>query len=252
MKAVALLGIGLFMLTSLVVGVRVLALWFRTRKLPELLLAIAVLCIGFLAFAVGTAGKLLLDANYAARGALTILGLSIEYIGSGALLVFAWRVFRPDARWATALAIAFGVMIAAALTGELVSGEYMRYADSQPMRGPFLPLGLTARGIGPSWMAVECFLYHSMLRRRLRLGLAERLVVHRVALWGTGIGASALAYVASVAHRLIFGVGLREHVWAIGGVSVLAMISAICIGVAFFPPRAYRRWAEGSSEPPPR
>lgn len=252
MKALALIGIGLFMLTSLVVGVRVLALWLRTRKLPELLLAIAVLCIGFLAFAVGTAGKLLLDADYGARGGLTILGLSIEYIGSGALLVFAWRVFRPDARWATALAIAFGLVIAAALTGELASGEYMRYADSQPMRGPFVPLGLTARGLGPSWMAIECFIYHSMLRRRLRLGLAERLVVHRVALWGTGIGAAALGFWVSITHRLVYGLGLREHVWAISGVSVLATISAVCIGVAFFPPRAYRRWAEGSSEPPPR
>jgi hypothetical protein len=251
MKVAPLIGIALFMVTALVVGVRVLALWYRTRKLPELLLGIAVVCIGFLAFAVGTAAKLLIKGSDELRSVFTVLGLSIEYVGSAALLLFAWRVFRADDRWARALGSLFAALMASALVGELVSGEYLRYADPQPISGLYVPFGLTARSLGPSWMALECFRYHAKLRRRLRLGLADRLVVHRVALWGVGIGASAVGYVSSIAHRLVYGIGLREHAWAISGVSVLAMISAVSIGLAFFPPRAYRRWAQGSSEPPP-
>jgi hypothetical protein len=239
------------MLTSLVVGVRVLVLWSRTRKLPELLLGTALLLVGFLAFAVGTAAKLLIQGADELRGPLTILALSIEYLGTSALALFAWRVFHPSDKWARALAASFGALMLAAFAGEILSGEYLRYADSEPISGLQVPFGLAARAIGPTWMAFECLRYHSKLRRRLRLGLAEPLVVHRVALWGIGIGASALGYAISIVHRLVYGVGLREHAWALLGVSALAMISAVSIGLAFFPPPGYRRWASGSSEPPP-
>lgn len=250
MKLVALAGIAVFMLTSLVVGLRVLALWWRTRKLPELLLAIALLCVGFFAFAVGTAGKLLIEATFEVRSGLTLLGLVTEYTGTAALIAFAWRVFHPRESWAAAFTALLVCCMIGAATGEILSGEYMRYSDPQQISGPWVPLGLAARGAGPTWMAFECFRYFIKLRRRLQLGLAEPLVVHRVALWGIGIGASALAYVGSISHRLVYGTGLREHVWAISGISVLAMISAVSIFVAFFPPSAYRRWAQGSSEPP--
>ena len=130
------------------------------------------------------------------------------------------------------------------LSGEIISNEYLRYSDSQPISGPYVPLGLAVRGAGPTWMAIECFRYYAKLRRQLALGLATPLVVHRVLLWGIGIGASAIAYAFSVGHRLVYGTGLREHDWAVTTVSLLALISAVSIGLAFFPPAPYRRWAE--------
>ncbi len=247
MKIVALVCLGLFMVSSLVVGLRVLGLAVRTRKLPETLLATALLCVGFLAFAVGTGAKLFIEGTEALRRTLTAVGLSIECIGVLALIAFAWRVFHPGKRWAAALAALLGLGIAAALWGEVGSGQYLRYADSTPMSGPWIPLGLAARGAGPAWMAIECFRFHAQLRRRARLGLAEPFVVHRVALWGTAIGASALAYTTSVVHRVIYGTGLREHGWALAIVSVLAIVTATGIALAFFPPRAYLRWIERRS-----
>ena len=247
MKIVALVCLGLFMITSLVVGLRVLGLAVRTRKLPETLLATALLCVGFLAFAVGTGAKLFIEASESLRRALTAVGLSIECIGVLALVLFAWRVFHPGKRWAAALAALLGLGIAAALAGEIGSDQYLRYADSIPMTGPYIPLGLAARGTGPAWMAIECFRFHAQLQRRARLGLAEPFVVHRVALWGTAIGASALAYATSVTHRVIYGTGLREHGWALAIVSLLAIVTAVGIAIAFFPPRAYLRWIERRS-----
>jgi hypothetical protein len=242
MKIVALICLASFMVTSLVVGLRVLASGVRTRKLPELFLATALLSVGFLAFAVGTAAKLLIQGTEETRSTLTALGLSIECLGVLALVAFSWRVFHPRARWAFAVAVTIGLAIATALTFEITSGQYLRYADSEPMSGLVIPLALAARGAGPAWMAFECFRYHAKLRKRARLGLAEPFVVHRVALWGTAIGASALAYLTSIVHRVIYGTGLREHDWALATVSLLAIVSAAGIAFAFFPPRIYRSW----------
>lgn len=235
MKIVALVCLGLFMITSLVVGIRVAALFLRTRKLPELLLATALLLIGFLAFAVGTTAKIFVEGTESLRRALVLTGLSIECVGVLALVAFAWRVFHPRSRSAALVALFFAGFVGVALFGEVSSGEYLRYADSTPISGRAVPLGLAARGCGPAWMAFECFRYHAKLRKRARLGLAEPVVVRRVALWGIAIGSSALAYATSVTHRLVYGTGLREHDWAVALVSMFALVSAVGIALAFFP-----------------
>jgi hypothetical protein len=249
MKVLALSGIVLFMLTSLIVGSRVLALWVRTRKLPELLLAVAMLFVGFLAYAVGTAGKLLVEGTVAQRELFTFLGLGIECAGHVALVAFAWRVFHPRQVWAGAVAGAIVALIWVTFAGEVVSGQFLRYSDLEPMQGAWLPAGLTARGAAPAWMALECFRFHKKLRLRLSVGLAHPLVVNRVLLWGLAIGASALGFVTSVLHRLAYGTGLRAHVWALSLVSILATGSAVCLWLAFFPPARYRRWVERDYRP---
>ena len=105
MKVVALVCLGLFMISSLVVGLRVAALFLKTKKLPELLLATALLLVGFLAFAVGTAAKIFVEGTEALRHGLTLAGLSIECFGVLALVAFAWRVFHAKSRLATAFAL---------------------------------------------------------------------------------------------------------------------------------------------------
>ncbi|MCC6216109.1 MAG: hypothetical protein IT376_14690 [Polyangiaceae bacterium] len=242
---IALAGLVAFMLTALVVGARLLALWRRTRELPELLLGAALITVGFLCYAVGTAAKLLVVVSEDARAALTIAGLALEGLGQLPLVAFSWRVFHPRSRVAAATAVTLAAAIVAAFAAEVETGQYLRYSDALPASGPWIPLGLAARGAAPAWMALECFRLHAQLRRRLTVGLAEPLVVHRVALWGAGIGASALAYATSVGHRVVYGTGLREHVWAVSVVSMLALVSAVCLGIAYFPPEGYRRWAEG-------
>lgn len=235
MKIVALVCLGSFMITSLIVGIRVAILFSRTRKLPELLLSIALLFTGFLAFAVGTTAKLFVEGTESLRRALVLAGLATECVGVLALVAFAWRVFHPKSRGATLFAALVAAFIGAALVGEVSTGQYLRYSDSIPIAGPWVPLGLAARGCGPAWVAFECLRYHAKLRKRARLGLAEPVVVRRVGAWGIALGASALAYVTSVFHRLVFGTGLREHDWAVALVSVLALVSAVGIALAFFP-----------------
>lgn len=244
MRVLSLIGIAAFMLTALFVGTRLLVLWWKTRKLPELLLGTAVLCIGFLAFAVGTAAKLLLVGSPELRGPLTGIGLFVECFGQMTLVLFSWRVFRPRSKLGATFAASLVVFILAAFLGEILSGQYLRYSDSLQSTGPFVPLAQVARGSAPAWMSFECFSFHGKLRRRLAIGLADPMVVNRVALWGVGIGASAVGYAFTTVHRLVYGLGLKEHVWAVTTVSMLGMVSAIALGTAFFPPAAYRRWVD--------
>jgi hypothetical protein len=242
-KIVSLAGLALSMLTSLVVGIRVFALWRKTRKLPELLLSVALLCTGFFAYALGTLGKLLLSGSPELRSTLTLIGLGTECVGVASLTAFADRVFHPNRGWARGVTVSLLSLIALGVCGEIASGQYMRYADAEVISGPWVPLGLLARGLGPAWLSLECFRYYGKLKKQLALGLASPLVVHRVLLWGIGIGASALGYATSILHRLVYGTGLRAHDWAIGMVSFLALIASVCIGFAFFPPQKYRQWA---------
>src|SRR5262249_16178730 len=50
--------------------------------------------------------------------------------------------------------------------------------------GPSYWINFAARVSGVVWMSVESFRYGAMLRRRLRLGLADPLVANRFLLWG--------------------------------------------------------------------
>ncbi len=242
MKIAALCGLVWFMVTSLAVGVRLIALWRRTRQLPELLLATGLLCTGFLSFAMSMIGKLFGAPGSPLRLWLPIGGPAVEASGCIALVVFAWKVFHPDARWAKALATALVALMVAGLAGELLSGQYIRYGDALPSVGPWIPLGLASRGLAPTWMAFESWRYFGMLRRRARLGLAEPLVVNRFALYGVAMTATVAAYTVTVAHRAVLQTGLAVDPWAFGLVSLLASVSAVGIGLGFFPPRFYRRW----------
>jgi hypothetical protein len=250
MTIVTVVCVGLFMIASLVVGVRLLFLFAKTRELPELLLAIALLGVGFLGFAVGSAAKLWPDPPASLLSWLPIVGLSLEYAGCLALMAFAWRVFHPRSPVAAAVAIALTAMMVAAILGETISGENLRYIDGGPISAPYVPLGLSARALGPAWMAFECLRYYAALRRRLRLGLADPLIAHRFLLWGLAIGAAAGGYAVAVAHRLIHSTGILAHAWSLGAVAFLAFTSAGALALAFFPPRAYRRWVRRGSRKP--
>ena len=242
MKALSILGVGLFMLTSAAVGGRLLLLWRRTRELPELLLTIALWCTGVLGFALGMVARLSVAGGGTNEMPIAVAALCSEYVGCAALVAFAWRVFHPKEVWAKALCGALLVLLLGALVAEIASGQFVHYSDGSRITGPIVPLALATRGLGPAWVSFECFRYHALLRRRLKLGLAEISVVHRIAAWGTASLATALGYAISAVHRAVFGTGLQAHAWALGSVSLLAFVSAIGLGLAFFPPRFYRRW----------
>lgn len=239
MRIVSLTGLVLFMLVSLAVGGRLLWRGGRNR-VPELLMGVALFCAGFLAFALGTAGKLFLDASETTRMGLTILGLSLEYVGNIAMALFAWRVFHRRSMIAMAVTTLFALAVCTALTLEITTGEYLRYSDAIATEEPWIPLALVVRAFAPGWLSFECFRFHASLRKRLRLGLAKRIVVHRVALWGVAMLCVTAGYSVSIVHRLLFGTGIAAHPWAVASVATGLLVAAVALGWAFFPPQGYR------------
>jgi hypothetical protein len=101
----------------------------------------------------------------------------------------------------------------------------------------------TARVTGPIWLMIEGIQYHRMMRKRVRLGLADPLVANRFLLWAIAGGFSIV--ILSTSLPPIF---LDPVEWAlllqfdlllfgVGGVGAAAFY-----WLTFFPPGTYRRW----------
>lgn len=226
----------------------------QSRALPDQLLTGL-----FLAFACGTPLRLLASdlvtsgaGNSAAVGWLNN-GANLV-IGSGIVCLagFAWRVFRPDSRGARSATIAIGVAIVAVTARAL--GSDVPAHGSSVWAIAFDAIG----GIAFAWAFVECVLYHARLRRRLRIDLADAMVVNRFLLWSVWTGTIAALAVLVVTVRSCLAISGAGEILAIGGdpgarwltliaaakvaVVIAAPIVATSVWLSFSPPKHYGRW----------
>jgi hypothetical protein len=214
MRIVALLGTAAFMVVGTLVGARVLSLALRTRKLPELY-------VGGSLFLFAAVGQPLVVASrplgaafgYGVRAAAVTLAVTAIVASIAGMVVFTRTVFRADssaARWGV-----WGLASLASLSG----------------------------------LAVVCLRYHRLLRRRLALGLSDRVVVNRFLLWGSGCGTaclSALAMIACVAA----GLDIAVHPVPLLTTAASGTLIAICWYLTFLPPVGYLRWITGDAAGP--
>jgi hypothetical protein len=118
--------------------------------------------------------------------------------------------------------------------------------------GPGHWIGWAGRTAAPLFIAIESFRWWGMLRRRLRLGLADPVVTDRFLLWGVWAACSTLNFVADLASRsfywLVFGTiqPVPEYLAATVGPTIaitmaLGCVSAVTLFLTFFPTRAYLR-----------
>lgn len=236
MREMSLLGVFAFAIASAVVGVRLLRLAARTREIPEFAMGLAFVTSG-------AAGAPLLVASALAEQAeaweaahwLAAFGSLFAYTGYLGLAVGAWRIYRAAARWPLAMIAGFAAL--------LIGACAVRFAAPESGSGG---AGATARLVGVAvgtaifgWTALESFLLHRQLRRRLRLGLAEIEVTTRVLLWGIGSLAAFAMTAYGLLTRLLMGSqgGDAQRLVVAG----CGMIAAISIWLAFFPPASFRR-----------
>ncbi len=247
MEALRLFGVGIFLVTCLAVGIRLLVLAARTRQMPELALGVTL-------FASGGLGGILYFLGTSRAEELGALAVWVRGGGrlcrsAGALTRwgFTWRVFRPGRRWAAAL---FSVAVCAVVAGFVGEGFATGFSGGS-FDAVWSQLGILARGLAFLWAAVESFLYFDLLRRRLRVGLADPVVVNRFLLWGiatsTAFGIYAVALV-NLLHSPTHDVaaGVFGPTWALL-TSVLGLTSAVCTWLAFLAPAPYRRWLESAA-----
>lgn len=234
MQLVALVSFAMLVVASCVVGVRLLALYGRTRGWPELLLGSMLVLVTGLGYPLRIAAS---QASDAWAGQLEIASDVSVSLGFVLLFLFTWHVFRPGAIWARVV-VAIGVIT-------LVRRAYLTIADGAAMDPATMPIGEIAMQMVPmigvyAWTACESLAYYAMMRKRLRLGLADPTVTNRFLLWGlmslvatTGIAVAAGATALRVE---------MTHPWLLTFTSLSGVGQAAFLVFAFVPPQTYLAW----------
>jgi hypothetical protein len=242
MKAFGLLGVVAFTLASAAVGVRLLLLARRTRQAPELAMGLAFLVSAAIGFPLLTTASVLAQAGRspAAVHALIVLGAFFTYAGYVGLGIGCWRIFRPSERWPL-VPIALGTAAVLAACGTV------SLAESLPARDFAFWSGLCIGSLTFGWNALESSRLYGRLRRRRALGLADPEIVNRVLLWSLGSSAAFGMTVHGIAMRIVVGPVVADGQRVVS--SLLGLVAAVAIALAFFPPAAYRRRFAAAAPP---
>jgi len=235
MQALAAAAVALLVSVSIVVALRLLALHRRTRSAPELLLGLMLL------LSVGVGYPLLIAADRAGPGSvrpLFIVSTLAVNAGFALLFAFTWRVFQPEARWARALAAAgvLALLVNGALRcWDAVVEDQIRIAGEVVAESLLQTMPVMLAYL---WTAWEALRYHGLMRRRVRLGLADPAVCDRFLLWGLmALFVTAGVLLNSVA--LALRIEILESPWILLASSSTGLAQAVLLVLAFAPPSAY-------------
>lgn len=226
----------------LIAGVRLLQLGRRTGETPERLLGSAFLFMGvsaglYVLPSFPALAALWTPLTFAARAAFLPVPIM--------LVLFTGRVFRPEERWTVWLAWGTAALLLVGVGGSVLVGDWEGYSvDNRwfwlEWLGFTWPFG---------WAGAEALLQHVQARRRVRLGLSERLVCNRLLLWAL-FGAlqlcSCLVLIPQYAQYQRDNLFTATWDMIYGGCVV---VSLVMIWLVFFPPAVYRRWVGGAAPP---
>ncbi len=240
MKALVVLGFGAFFVSSLAIGIRLVWLARRNRGLPELLIGLGILGIGPAGFALMVFAMLLGET----RPGLVLVTLATAQLaiaaGAVSAYVFSWTVFRRDSALVRSVVVVAAVAFAATFIARFATGSY-----TLPMR---LDLWTQLSSVNVIvcllWGAFESLRYYGLMRRRVRLGLADPVVANRFLLWGLGIGSAGLGSLIGNGVMIATGTVMGELDGLTLSNSLFGLASAVLMWIAFLPPAAYRRWIE--------
>jgi len=239
-QSIAVLSMVFTFAVTLTVGVRLLLVVRRTRGLPEFLFGFTFLSTA-LGQAFGQAGmRVLWSTPGPLATTMNALTFAFVALGTVALWLVVWRVFRPGKGWGAALCVVGCGLTLLAYAVRLWDGDFAH--NGGETRG-FL-LHVTARGILLAWTSAEAIHYWSLLRKRLALGLADPMATNQILLWGISgifafVGTSVVGYAIFV---------LRQHpLELVGSTAILMAVvvgSSVSMWCAFFPPGWLRRLVE--------
>jgi hypothetical protein len=232
------IGFSAFFIASLTVGVRLVALWWRNRQLPELLIGLGVLGIGPVGFGCMTFGQIL-HADYDTTSRVVFaVGIFAASGGAFAKYIFNHNVYHPDSRAVRGLAYVAGVGLLACYLWAWVSTGFsgVQNIDASYFVRTFLQVGCLL------WGSIEALRYWRMMRRRAHLGLADPVVTNRFFLWGVGAGAAGVGTAVGVTAQLLIGRPPLEIPWVTLSSSMHGLVAAVALWFAFLPTQAYRRF----------
>jgi hypothetical protein len=226
MQALAAASVLLVVGISVLIGARLVALWGRTRALPELLLGAMLL----LTAGIGYPGQIIATRiEGAAVVPLYLLAYVAVSAGVALLYLFTWRVFRAQERWA----LAFACAGATALAFNVVARARQVMVAGDIDIGPEALAACLFQGVTVAvayvWTAWESLRHYGMMKRRIRLGLADPALANRFLLWGTMALCSSAGTVSNVV-----AVGMRVDVMNDPGILLFSSASALGQAVPMF------------------
>jgi hypothetical protein len=229
------IGVGVMIAADAVVGLRLLLLARRTRRIPETAFGCAFILLGVVGYPLSILARKTAMSGEPGN-VLLAAALCAQNLGCLAMYVATWTTFRPAARWG-----AHGVGLAAAafalslLGDSLAQGAWVLHDG-----GGWYYLGLWTRAGAFVWAAVEAIRYHVLLRRRLRIGLADPVIVDRFRLWAISSAAVCIAFLAFFVGRLLaLNVAVSPPVLLT--TSLAGLVAGVTVLLAFTPPAAYLR-----------
>jgi hypothetical protein len=236
-QLVAFFGLGVFGVVSLVVALRLLLLASRTRQLPEFLIGLSLLTGGVLGRAPIAAGASADSLSETLRVGLYMGGRFMLVICCVAIGLLAWRVFQRDQAWARGLFL----LLLAVLAIHSAAHVFVT-PPGMPLNADLAGwIGTVAKTGAFAWASWEALRYCRMLGRRASLGLADPVVANRIALWGVAAGLIGFLFLLNPVAKTFAGVA-PESPGLLILQSLVGLVVAVCIALAFFPPRAYLRW----------
>ncbi|MDX1650544.1 MAG: hypothetical protein R3263_11895 [Myxococcota bacterium] len=244
------LAYGICALVALLVGGRLVRLGLRTRQLPELVFGAATLTQILAGLGFWLLPPLLPEPAIWTGAAAT---LGVEAAGTIGVGLGCWLIFRRGQGWAVAAALGVALLAVGTTAARLALSDPSQASAATPLgHGDRLPLAQALTNVGVAtaygWLALEAVRYGLLMRRRLRLGLDRPIVVHQFLLWGVASGAIFLINVAVIAVVTATGRPPEEIAWAHGGTALVGLVGAAALWCSFFPPRAYRAWADRGAE----
>jgi uncharacterized membrane-anchored protein YitT (DUF2179 family) len=237
-EIIAGVGGGAFVLVSLVLSIRLLSLFSRTRALPELACGMALLLMG-------AVGYPLLAVIQHAKGlpmglllSLLVAQMLCHLVANTAFCIFTLRVFRPKRTWARCLTAAVFLAVFISIVAQTNQPGLVAFVETG--RGIWRFHAVIAT-VPLLWAAFESYRYHLLLERRRRLGLSDPVIVDRFRLWSISTLLAASVTFVSISLEMQ-GQALVNA--PIGGVAigVFGSLSAGAMWLAFMPPAAYVRW----------
>lgn len=204
----------------------------------------------FLATGLGAAPALLAaDPTVIPQGAAAFAmggGHGILSIGFGALAIFAWTCFGPTSVWRQILALLLSGSLFALWIAQGVVEEFTAPG------GSIVRVTSLVRATTLAWAFFESVRYRILMKRRASLGLADPVVANRFLLWSLWIGAMLVAIGITISVRFLLpefstAATTTQRVVVTSSIIGAALLSAISLWLAFFPPRLYLFWLKGES-----
>jgi len=230
------------LIAALVLGIRLLRLSSRTRRLPEFAMGMSFLIGGVFGFLFILIGNPAAGVGFSAASGEFLFRMGVSLLGVGICFtyVFVWQTFRPRSAVARKFTIAAIVCILASLWAVWTS------SIEEALMSPIHNAGEMVRLGGMLWGCGEALHYYTAMRRRLALGLADPVVTNRFFLWGIAMGAGVMATLVG-AFMTLSGI-VDPDAWPYLFLGIFAAISPAAQWLAFFPPRAYRGWIMGHAQ----